>query len=155
MWVVHTSFIIWLNWILVYIYTLHYVALHYIIRYITSNSLYKHNIDTQWHTHVCVYMYNCLNIIIEHVSSNKSQQIILLYVIFDTLGQQKYGMVGLWYWLRDTTWPGIYRRGKLCPKWVILRVGSDSYCGIIIYNIYITHHERNIIWCTVRIMNHH
>ena len=40
------------------------------------------------HTHVCVYMYNCLNIIIEHVSSNKSQQIILLYVIFDTLGNK-------------------------------------------------------------------
>ena len=60
MWVVHTSFIIWLNWILVYMYTLHYVALHYIIRYITSNSLYKHNIDTQWHTHTHMYVYTCI-----------------------------------------------------------------------------------------------
>ena len=138
-------------------YTLHYVTLHYVIRYITSNSLYVHNIDTQWHTHtyVCVYMYNCLNII-EHVSSNKSQQIILCnFWYFGAFGATN--IRNGWFVILATgqhlTW--ISRRGNLCQKWVILRVGSDSSCGIIIYNIYITHHERNIIWCTVRLMKHH
>ena len=89
-----------------------------------------------------MYVYTCIIVWIlslnTYLPTNHNKSFYLLYVIFDTLetlGQQKYGMVGLWYWLRDNTWPGIYRRGKLCPKWVILRVGSDSYCGIIIYNI--------------------
>ena len=93
-------------------------------------------------THTHMYVYTCIIVWIlslnTYLPTNHNKSFYLLYVIFDTLetlGQQKYGMVGLWYWLRDNTWPGIYRRGKLCPKWVILRVGSDSYCGIIIYNI--------------------